>query len=132
MFTNNDLDITPEELESASGEVRQKWGAEIDEKLEDLLEHQITAEVDGLESLQPYPVIIHYKPHKSFDDFHEEFSGLLESYHQRNEEFEFSEIEEFERLVDEGTVGYKYGCTSYFWDCGFNVGAPFAIKNVAN
>ncbi len=103
---NNDLCITPEALESASGQVRQEWGTEVDEKLEDLLEHQITAEVEGLESQQRQRVVIHYKPPKSFDDFHEEFSGLLESYQERNEEFECSEFEEFERLADQGAESF--------------------------
>lgn len=106
MITDKDLDITQEELEAASSEVQRQWGSEVDEKLEDLLEYQITAEVDGLESLKPHPVIIHYKLPKSFDDFHEEFGEILETYQQCNEEFKFSELEEFERLVDESAESF--------------------------
>ncbi len=104
MITDNDLDITPEELENAASEIRQKWGSEVEEKLEDLLEYQITTEVEGLESQQRHRVILHYKLPKSFEEFHEEFESLLETYQERNEEFEVSELEEFERLVDRGSA----------------------------
>ena len=104
MITDNDLNITPEELESSASEIRQKWGAEVEEKLEDLLEYQMTTEVEGLESQQRHRVILHYKLPQSFEEFHEEFESLLEAYQERNEEFEFSELEEFERFVDRGSA----------------------------
>jgi hypothetical protein len=71
MILEDDFYLTSEQLETASREVRDKWGVEVDEKLEDLLEHQILAEDGGLECTTRQRVIVHYKPTKPFDNFYE-------------------------------------------------------------
>jgi hypothetical protein len=95
------LTLTNEQLDRASSEVRDQWGAEIDDKLENLLEHQILAEEGGIESTERQRVIVHYKPTKSFNDFQNEFDDLEDLYQKRGEEFEFSEFAEFETLANE-------------------------------
>ncbi len=95
------LTLTDEQLDSASSQVRDQWGIEVDEKLENLLEHQILAEEGGIESTERQRVIIHYKPNKSFDDFLNEFEDLEDSYQKRGEEFEFQEFIEFESLANQ-------------------------------
>ena len=95
------LTLTNEQLDSASSEVRNQWGAEIDDKLENLLEYQILAEEGGIESTERHQVIIHYKPTKSFDDFQNEFDDLEDLYQKRGEEFEFQEFDEFESVANE-------------------------------
>lgn len=101
MILEDDFYLTREQLETASREVRDKWGVEVDEKLEDLLEHQILALEGGLECTERQQVIVHYKPTKSFDNFYEEFADLEESYQKRQEEFEFQVFDEFESLSNE-------------------------------
>ncbi len=93
--------LTSEQLDSASSKVRDQWGAEIDDKLENLLEYQILAQEGGIESTERQRVIVHYKPTKSFDDFQNEFDDLEDLYRQRGEEFEFQEFDEFENLANE-------------------------------
>ncbi|MBW4605681.1 MAG: S8 family serine peptidase [Hassallia sp. WJT32-NPBG1] len=101
MILEDDFYLTDEQLDGASSEVRNQWGAEIDDKLENLLEHQILAEEGGIESTKRQRVIVHYKPTKSFDDFQNEFDDLEELYQKRGEEFEFQEFDEFESLANE-------------------------------
>ncbi|MFB8788291.1 MAG: S8 family serine peptidase [Potamolinea sp.] len=101
MILEDDFYLTNQQLETASREVRDKWGVEVDEKLEDFLEYQILAEDGGLECTTRQRVIVHYKPTKSFDNFYEEFIDLSESYEKRGEEFEFQEFDEFESLSNE-------------------------------
>lgn len=98
----NDFNPTEQELETAGLEIREQWGAEVDEKLENLLEYQILNEAGGVESTQCQRVIIRYKSPQPFEDFHEEFEDIAETYEKRNEEFEFHEFDEFERLANEG------------------------------
>lgn len=95
------LTLTDERLNSASSEVRDQWGAEIDDKIENLLEYLMLAEDGGLECTKRQQVIIHYKPTKSFDDFQNEFDDLEDFYQKRGEEFEFQEFDEFESLANE-------------------------------
>lgn len=101
MILEDDFYLTGEQLETASREIRDKWGVEVDEKLEDLLEYQILAEDSGIESTERQRVIIHYKPTKSFDNFLNEFEDLEDLYQKRGEEFEFQEFDEFESLANE-------------------------------
>ncbi|MFN6480410.1 S8 family peptidase [Nostoc sp. DedQUE07] len=101
MILEDDFYLTDEQLDGASSEVRNQWGAEIDDKLENLLEHQILAEDGGIESTKRQQVIVHYKPTKLFDDFLNEFEDLDNSYRKRGEEFEFQYLDEFESLVNE-------------------------------
>ncbi|WP_445173464.1 S8 family peptidase [Microcoleus sp.] len=101
MILEDDFYLTSEQLETASREVRDKWGVEVDEKLEDLLEHEILVEDGGLESTTRQRVIVHYKPTKPFDNFYEEFADLEDSYQKREEEFEFQMFDEFESLSNE-------------------------------
>jgi hypothetical protein len=101
MILEDDFYLTGEQLETASREVRDKWGAEVDEKLEDLLEYQILAEDGGIECTKRQRVIVHYKPTKSFDNFCEECADLEDSYHKREEEFEVQMFDEFESLSNE-------------------------------
>ncbi|KAB8315759.1 S8 family serine peptidase [Tolypothrix campylonemoides VB511288] len=95
------LTLTGEQLDSASSKVRDQWGTEIDDKIENLLEYVILAEDGGIESTERHQVIIHYKPTKSFDDFQNEFDDLEDLYQKRGEEFEFQEFDEFENLANE-------------------------------
>ncbi len=95
------LTLTDEQLNSASSEVRDQWGAEVDDKIENLLEYLILAEDGGIESTERQQVIIHYKPTKSFDDFQNEFDDLEDLYRKRGEEFELQEFDEFENLANE-------------------------------
>jgi serine protease AprX len=101
MILEEDFFLTDEQLDSASSQVRDRWGAEIDDKLDNLLEYQLLAEEGGIESTERQPVIIRYKPNKSFDDFLNEFEDLEESYEKRGEEFEFQEFDEFESIANE-------------------------------
>ena len=95
------LTLSDEQLNSASSEVRDQWGAEIDDKIENLLEYLILAEEGGIESIERQRVIIHYKPTKSFHDFQNEFDDLEDLYRKRGEEFELQEFDEFENLANE-------------------------------
>jgi serine protease AprX len=101
MILGEDFSLTSEQLDRASSEVRDRWGAEIDDKLENLLEYQILAEDSGIESTERQRVIIHYRPNKSFDNFLNEFEDLEDLYQKRGEEFEFQEFDEFESLSNE-------------------------------
>lgn len=101
MISENDLYITREQLGTASREIRDKWGAEVDEKLEDFLEYQILAEDGGVECTERQRVIVRYKPTKSFDDLLNEFEDLEESYQNSGEEFEFPVFDECESLANE-------------------------------
>lgn len=101
MISEDDFHLLGEQLERASSQVRDQWGAEIDDKLENLLEYQILAEENGFESTERQQVIVHYKPTKSFDDFLNDFEDLEESYEKRGEEFECQEFDEFESLANE-------------------------------
>ncbi|MBW4491166.1 MAG: S8 family serine peptidase [Trichocoleus desertorum ATA4-8-CV12] len=101
MILGDDFYLTSEQLETASSEVRDQWGAEIDDKLENLLEYQILAEEGGIESTERQRVIIHYKPNKSFDDFLNEIEDLEDSYRKRGEEFECQKCDEFESLANQ-------------------------------
>jgi serine protease AprX len=101
MILEDDFYLTDEQLDRAANEVRNQWGAEIDDKLENLLEYQILAEEGGIESTKRQRVIVHYKPTKSFDDFQNEFDDLEDLYRKRGEEFEFQEFDEFESLANE-------------------------------
>ena len=103
MSRENDLFLTEEELENAGLEIREKWGAQIDEKLDNFLEYQITNAVGDVESEESQQVIIHYKPPKPFEEIREQFAELQETYEKYNEEFEFCEFDELERLIDEST-----------------------------
>jgi hypothetical protein len=101
MILGEDFHLIGEQLDRASSEVRNQWGAEIDDKLESLLEYQILAEEGGIESTERQQVIIHYKPTKSFDDFQNDFDNLEDSYQKRGEEFDCQEFDEFESLANE-------------------------------
>ncbi|NMG08384.1 S8 family serine peptidase [Brasilonema sp. UFV-L1] len=97
----DDFYLTGEQLDSASNKVRDQWGAEIDDKLENLLEYQILAEEGAIESTERQRVIIHYKPTKSFDNCLNEFEDLEDSYQKRGEDVEFQVFDEFESLANE-------------------------------
>ena len=101
MILEDDSYLTDEQLDGAASEVRNQWGAEIDDKLENLLEYQILAEEGGIESTVRQRTIVHYKPTKSFDDFQNEFEDLENLYQKRGEEFEFQEFDEFESIANE-------------------------------
>ncbi|NJL78428.1 MAG: hypothetical protein HC917_05485 [Richelia sp. SM2_1_7] len=103
MSRENDFLLTEEELENAGLEIREKWGAKIDDKLDNFLEYQITTAAGDVESVESQRVIVHYKPQKSFADFREQFVQLQETYEKYNEEFEFCEFDELEHLIDEST-----------------------------
>ncbi|NJM23882.1 MAG: S8 family serine peptidase [Richelia sp. SL_2_1] len=103
MSRENDFLLTEEELENAGLEIREKWGAKIDDKLDNFLEYQITTSAGDVESEESQRVIVHYKPPKSFEDFREQFAELQETYEKYNEEFEFCEFDELEHLIDEST-----------------------------
>ena len=101
MISENDFYLLDEQLDRASSEVRDQWGAEIDDKLENILEYHILAEDGGFESTKRQRVIVHYTPTQSFDNFLNEFGDLEESYQKRGEDFEYQEFEEFESLANE-------------------------------
>lgn len=101
MISEDDFHLIGEQLDRAASQVRDRWGAEIDDKLENLLEYQILAEDSGFESTERHQVIVHYKPTKSFDDFLNDFEDLEESYQKRGEKFEYQEFDEFESMANE-------------------------------
>ena len=101
MFEELSRVLTEQELTNAKAEIQKKWGAEVDKKLDRLLEYRIMSEVGDVESQEPQRVVIHYKPTKSFDEFHEKFEALEEHYAQREGSFEVSKFAEFERIADE-------------------------------
>jgi serine protease AprX len=101
MISEDDLYITSEQLETASRKIRDKWGVEVDEKLEDLLEYQILAEDGGIECTKRQRVIVRYKPTKSFDNLLNEFEDLEELYQKSDEEIEFQVFDECESLANE-------------------------------
>ena len=96
----DDFYVTDEQLDRASSEVRDKWGPKYDDKLNDYLEYQILAKDRGLQSTERLPVIVHYRPTKSFDAFLDEFGDLEDLYRKHGEEFEGHEFDEFERLAN--------------------------------
>lgn len=95
------LTLTGEQLDSASTQVRDQWGAEIDDKIENLLDYLMLAEDGGVESTEHQQVIIHYKSTESFEDFQNKFDDLEEFYRKCGEEFEFQEFDEFESIANE-------------------------------
>ncbi len=101
MISEEDFELTEQQLEKAGLEIREKWGAEIEAKLEGSLEYQIMNEVDDVNSTTRQRVMIYYKPTKYFEQYHEEFEQLEEIYEKRNEEFEVEEFAEFESLVNQ-------------------------------
>ncbi|MEH2258253.1 S8 family serine peptidase [Nostoc sp.] len=101
MIVEDDFDFTDEELESASHQIRELWGAEVDDSLENLLEYQMLAEEGGVKSSKRYPVIVHYKLKKSFDDFLDEFDKFEDFYQKRQEKFEFNQFDEYESYGNE-------------------------------
>ena len=101
MFEELSRVLTEQELSNAEAEIQKKWGAEVYKKLDRLLEYRIMSEVGDVESQERQRVVIHYKPSKSFDEFHEEFEALEERYNRHKEVFEVSEFAEFERIADE-------------------------------
>jgi serine protease AprX len=102
MILEEDFDLTEQQLEKAELEIRGKWGAEIEGKIDRFLEYQIMDEVDDVNSTTRQRVILYYKPTKCFEEFHEEFQQLAEIYEKRNEEFDqFQGFDEFESLVNQ-------------------------------
>jgi serine protease AprX len=101
MIREEDFEFTEQQLEQAGLELREKWGAEIESKLEGSLEYQIMNEVDDVNSTTRQRVMIYYKPTKRFEEYHEEFEQLEEIYEKRNEEFEVEEFTEFESFVNQ-------------------------------
>ncbi|MBD2526671.1 S8 family serine peptidase [Nostoc sp. FACHB-133] len=101
MISEEDFDFTEQQLEKAELEIRDKWGADIEGKIDRFLEYQIMNEVDDVNSTTRQRVMIYYKPTKCFEEFHEEFEQLEEIYQKRNEEFEVDAFDEFESLVNQ-------------------------------
>lgn len=101
MISEEDLDLTEQQLERAELEIRDKWGVDIEGKIDRFLEYQIMDEVGDVNSTTRQRVIIRYKPTKCFEEYHEEFEQLEEIYQKRNEEFEVQEFDEFESLVNQ-------------------------------
>ncbi len=101
MFEELNRDLTEQELTNAEADIQEKWGAEVDKKLDRLLEYRIMSEIGDVESQERQRVIIHYKPSKSFEEFQEEFEALEERYARHKEAFEVNEFSEFERIADE-------------------------------
>jgi serine protease AprX len=101
MILEEDFDLTEQQLEKAELEISEKWGAEIEGKLDRFLEYQIMDEVGDVNSTTRQRVMIYYKPTKCFEQFHEEFEQLEEIYEKRNEKFEVEEFDEFESLVNQ-------------------------------
>lgn len=101
MIFEEDLDLTEQQLERAELEIRDKWGADIEDKIDRFLEYQIMDEVGDVNSTTRQRVMIYYKPTKCFEEFHEKFEQLEEIYQKRNEEFEFEVFDEFESLVNQ-------------------------------
>lgn len=101
MISEEDLNLTEQQLERAELEIRDKWGADIEGKIDRFLEYQIMDEVGDVNSTTRQRVMIYYKPTKPFEQFHEEFEQLEEIYQKRNEEFEVQEFDEFENLVNQ-------------------------------
>ena len=100
MISEEDFDLTEQQLEKAELEVREKWGAEIEGKTDRSLEYQIMNEVGDVNSTTRQRVIMYYKPTKSFEEYHEEFEQLEEIYQKRNEEFEVQAFDDFESLAN--------------------------------
>ncbi|MBD2452092.1 S8 family serine peptidase [Nostoc sp. FACHB-152] len=101
MISEEDFDFTEQQLEKAELEINDKWGSEIEGKLDRFLEYQIMDEVDDVNSTIRQRVMIYYKPTKCFEEFYEEFKQLEEIYQKRNEEFEVDAFDEFESLVNQ-------------------------------
>lgn len=101
MISEEDFDFTEQQLEKAELEIRDKWGADIEGKIDRFLEYQIMNEVDDVNSTTRQRVMIYYKPTKCFEQYHEEFEQLEEIYQKRNEEFEVDAFDEFESLVNQ-------------------------------
>jgi serine protease AprX len=101
MISEEYFDLKEQQLEKAELEISEKWGAEIEGKIDRFLEYQIMDEVGDVNSTTRQRVMIYYKPTKCFEEFHEEFEQLEEIYEKRNEKFEFEEFDEFESLVNQ-------------------------------
>lgn len=70
-------EITRDQLEGAEEDIREAWGAEVEEKLESLLEHRITTSDGSVSSAERQRVLIYYKPRKDFDDLVAEFESAI-------------------------------------------------------
>jgi subtilisin family serine protease len=99
MIDGNTLDLSSEEVKSAERKVREQGGAEIDEKLDSLLEYRMTQEDDGgLESTREHTVIVHYKTTRSLDEIRQHYAQATESDSPNNLGDEIAFVEQ---LADE-------------------------------
>ena len=101
MLDELNRDLTEQEFAGAEQVIREKWGAEVEAKLDGLLEYKLAAEVGDVESATRQRVIIQYKSTQSFDNFQESFDQLEDGYRKRGESFDVEEFSEFERIADE-------------------------------
>jgi serine protease AprX len=101
MLDELNRDLTEQELAGAEQVIREKWGTEVEAKLDSLLEYKLAAEVGDVESATRQRVIIQYKSTQSFDDFQESFDQLEDGYRKRGESFDVEEFGEFEHIADE-------------------------------
>jgi serine protease AprX len=85
MLDELNRDLTEQELTGAEQAIREKWGAEVEAKLDSLLEYKLLAEVGDVEAVTRQRVIIQFE----------------DTYRRRGESFHVEEFSEFERIADE-------------------------------